>query len=1305
MLKRLFVLIVAVTTTVFSITINVPSDYSTIQAGISAAVDGDTVLVQPGTYVENVVVSGKSIVLGSEFLSSGDTSYISQTILDGNENGSVLQIFNSVTGSVKLIGLTIQNGTGTNDEIYIPWIGGGGIFTKDANLHIDYCHIRDCSEDYRYGGGVLFYPSSYTLDLTNSIIDNCTSSDAGGGLALFDGEFYINDTQIISCSAGFGGGAAYVGGDLIMQNTELSHNQAGSVGGAFTTDGGDLFFDHCQINGNYSGNGGGAISCGHSSNLLIDKCTIVNNAGTTRGGAIIKSQNGQLSIVNSILQNNTDGYHSQVWVETGVSPDVLTIEYNNIQQDTIAVYFIDEIEYSLPASNLDIDSRFVNANSGDYQLLATSYCINAGHPDSTDADGTRADMGAFPYLNTYSGTDWYITTSGNDSTGTGAIDNPFVSIQAGINFAHDEDSVLVGQGTYVENINFRGRNIKVFSEEGAENTVIDGNQNGSVVKFTSGEDTTCIIQGFTITNGTGSYVYVNDGNYGNSGGGIFALNSGMKIENCIIHNNSATFNGGGIGIHNGSNVIIENCKVFENTALSYAGGGISIWGGNSSISNCDIHNNQAHNGGGIHLYSSIPLVNNNIIHHNIASSQGGGIYAGYYCNYRLINSLVYRNQAEWGGGINSHYHLSPLFVNSTIVNNFATGSGGGISYSGLIDGPQKIINCIVYYNNAPVNSQFAYDESELVMLNSNIQDSTFGGGNISSAPLFVNNENDDYHLSDNSPCIGAGLDTSIVPIVDLDGNPRPNPPGSNPDMGAYENSRTTQIYVDSVGVFRGDTAIVGVGINLVNGTSYSAIDISLSGFQENLEFIDIVTDSSLFGLNNWITVVNETDTLLITASAGADNIITSGTLFWLKFAVPDTTPSQFIPIDISSVILNTDSLTTGLFSGGVQVIWKPVAGFIGVPTEGPYPLSVSFTDTSRVGTYPIDLWIWDLGYGELDTIQCLNHVYDRPGNYDVSLVIQDESGLRDTTIKNDYISIPRIYGDIDFNKHVQSFDASLILKDLVNYITLDSLQRVIGDVSLDSQLSALDATILLQYVTGIIDTIPFYDSTGQYVANGDAYMEDQSVVQGSAIDIPIYLTNGNNIYSFEGTITFDMNQLTLDSLIFSDLLNGFVTEVHNDSGIIKIAGAGINPDGQSGMFALLKFTAKSDFINDSTAIILNKLRWNEEPAIENLDSTVLTIQVKVDDNLQLPDVFALHQNYPNPFNPTTTIKYDIPKKCDVTLTIYNMMGQVVGILVDHTQEPGYYTVNWNASNISSGVYFIKFQAGNFSKVNKCIYLK
>lgn len=94
----------------------------------------------------------------------------------------------------------------------------------------------------------------------------------------------------------------------------------------------------------------------------------------------------------------------------------------------------------------------------------------------------------------------------------------------------------------------------------------------------------------------------------------------------------------------------------------------------------------------------------------------------------------------------------------------------------------------------------------------------------------------------------------------------------------------------------------------------------------------------------------------------------------------------------------------------------------------------------------------------------------------------------------------------------------------------------------------------------------------------------------------------------------------------------------------------------------------------------------------------------------LPTEFALSQNYPNPFNPTTTVNFDLPNKSDVSIKIYNVLGQVVNTLVDESLEAGSYKVEWDGNNdnglhAASGVYFYKIVAGDFVQTKKMMMLK
>ncbi|MGA2668345.1 MAG: T9SS type A sorting domain-containing protein, partial [Ignavibacteria bacterium] len=85
--------------------------------------------------------------------------------------------------------------------------------------------------------------------------------------------------------------------------------------------------------------------------------------------------------------------------------------------------------------------------------------------------------------------------------------------------------------------------------------------------------------------------------------------------------------------------------------------------------------------------------------------------------------------------------------------------------------------------------------------------------------------------------------------------------------------------------------------------------------------------------------------------------------------------------------------------------------------------------------------------------------------------------------------------------------------------------------------------------------------------------------------------------------------------------------------------------------------------------------------------------------------FALYQNYPNPFNPVTKIAYDIPKRTEVIIKIYNVLGQLVIQPVNEVKEPGKYNLEFDASNLPSGVYYYVIKAGSFTDTRKMVLVK
>ena len=94
----------------------------------------------------------------------------------------------------------------------------------------------------------------------------------------------------------------------------------------------------------------------------------------------------------------------------------------------------------------------------------------------------------------------------------------------------------------------------------------------------------------------------------------------------------------------------------------------------------------------------------------------------------------------------------------------------------------------------------------------------------------------------------------------------------------------------------------------------------------------------------------------------------------------------------------------------------------------------------------------------------------------------------------------------------------------------------------------------------------------------------------------------------------------------------------------------------------------------------------------------------------MPTEYAIHQNYPNPFNPVTTLRYDLPENALVNITIYDMLGREVKTLINQTQDAGYKSIIWDATNdygkpVSAGIYLYQIQAGEYMLTKKMVLLK
>ncbi|MDA3814029.1 MAG: right-handed parallel beta-helix repeat-containing protein [Candidatus Cloacimonetes bacterium] len=210
------------TSTEITIDINIPDDYPTIQEGINASSDGDVILVAPATYVENISYNGRNITIASMFYTTQDTSYISQTIIDGNNNDSVVKFENGEDATATLCGFTITNGYADR---------GGGIYCISASPILDNLTIS-CNTAIEAGGGIHCRNSS-NPDLYNLTISDNASGDGGGLYCTNSNPSLENLTISGNTAIGQGGGIYSYYSNLILENVTITDNASDEGRGIF----------------------------------------------------------------------------------------------------------------------------------------------------------------------------------------------------------------------------------------------------------------------------------------------------------------------------------------------------------------------------------------------------------------------------------------------------------------------------------------------------------------------------------------------------------------------------------------------------------------------------------------------------------------------------------------------------------------------------------------------------------------------------------------------------------------------------------------------------------------------------------------------------------------------------------------------------------------------------------------------------------------------------------------------------------------------------------------------------------------
>jgi hypothetical protein len=542
---------------------------------------------------------------------------------------------------------------------------------------------------------------------------------------------------------------------VIERNQIISNTADGfyAAGGGIlinVSDGTNLNLTNNLITQNAAGSGGrgGGVLCWRGNCSLTHNTIVDNDHGINQEGVILGSTyGGTFTLRNNIIAGHSTG----VELASGAATSDYDDYYDNTTNlDGVAMGTHDRID----------NPQFVDRPAGDFHLAMTSPVIDQGDgslgitldfESDTRPHGAGVDIGADE---AYRAETYVSQHTGDDFTGDGSPGSPYATVTKGLNETGAGGTVYVGRGHYTEAVEIEpsvnllgGYNEADWTRDiGMYETILDAQGLATVVTI-GGEGVQALVEGFTITGGEASL-------YG-MGGGILVIDNAVAIiRHNIITGNHAQNGGGGIVIWGDDN---RPCRVEANIIYANVSEGEFV-----PLDAQDLLNPQQgpEPGGGL-LVNSPARVINNIIYGNTAAAGGDGLAIGWRSGIQILHNTL----ADNGGSASEGIRILASSPMIEIYDNLIVGHGTGISATA----PSEVLWAY--------NGFYANDEDYAVGL-------AAGPHDVRGDPLFVDSAAGDYHIGAASVMSGRGSDMGVT--VDFDGDARPAPPATPPDIGADE---------------------------------------------------------------------------------------------------------------------------------------------------------------------------------------------------------------------------------------------------------------------------------------------------------------------------------------------------------------------------------------------------------------------------------------------------------------------------------------------------------------------------------------